>query len=243
MRRTILSLLLAAGLVGAPRPSFAAEPSPKVTEMQQLHGQAQAHVQQYNVTFDAKQLEAAHELLARWLVEHRAHYGDTPAAVSVRAPVEQQLSTIDAELQRVGAAASAGPAVPVAVAPARPVMSPEQAAELRASRGWIAGGVTSIALGGVVLVGVSLPLWLLRERALRRANEQTFYADEQRLVSRARRRQAGAFATFAVGAAFAGAGVAMLTVGVVKRMRVRSELSWAPALGPGFAGASATLRF
>lgn len=252
MRRTILSSCLASclavGLVLAPRPSVAAEPTPQVAELQALHGQAQARVERYNTSYDVADLTTARELLAQWLVGHRALYGDTPAATSVRAPIEQQLGMIDAELLRVGAVARPVPVAPMgppvaAPPPPRPTLTPEQSAELGRARAWTAGGTTSLVVGGVMLAGVSMPLWLLRERALRRANEEQFYVDEQRLVSRARRRNTGAIATFAVGATLAGAGIAMLTVGGVKRSRVRRELSVAPAFGAGFAGASATLRF
>jgi hypothetical protein len=261
MRRPILSLMVAMGLVAMPRPSWAAAeteaeleageqpaaPSLTVAELQAAHAQAQAQVERYNATHDPSHLAAARQLLAQWLVEHRALYGDTQEAASVRAPIEQQLGTIDAELTRVSGAAPApavAPAVaPVAAAPPRPVMTPDQLREHKTSRALMVAGTTSLVVGGVSLVTVSLPLWMLRDRALRRANEETFYVDEQRLVSRARRRQAGAIATFGVGALLAGAGVALLAVGGVKRARLRRELSVVPELGRGFAGASVTLRF
>jgi hypothetical protein len=242
MRRAILSLLVATSLVAAPRPSLAAEPEPtlEVAELQAMHGQAQAQVERYNVTHDPSLLTSARELLARWLVEHRARYGDTAEAESVRAPIEQQLGMIDAELLRVTPPA---PVVAPAPAPSKPPLTPQQNADLSSARVWTALGASSLGTGGLTMVVVSLPLWLLRDRALRRADEQRFYVDEQRFVSRARRRHVGAIATFAIGAVLAGAGVAMLTVGGVKRARVRRELSVAPELGRGFAGASATLRF
>jgi hypothetical protein len=122
-------------------------------------------------------------------------------------------------------------------------MTPEQAAELRRARALMTTGGTAVALGGLTLVAASLPLWLLRDRALRRADEQAFYVDEQRLVSRARRRHAGMIATLAVGTTLAGVGVALLGVGAAKRLRLRRELAIVPELGRGFAGASATFRF
>lgn len=245
MRRIILSWCLAIGMVALPRPILAAEPATTVTELQAMHGQAQERVLRYNTSHDPADLSVARELLARWLVEHRALYGDTSEAASVRAPIEQQLGMIDAELLRVAPAPAPPPAptVPVVAAPPPPVMTAEQNAELRRARAWTSGGTASLVVGGSVMLGASLPLWLLRDRALHRADEQTFYVDEQRLVSRARRRHAGAIATLAVGATLAAAGVAMLTVGGVKRQHVRRELSFAPEFGRGFAGASATLRF
>jgi hypothetical protein len=261
MRRIVLSLVVGLG-VGAPsRPSLAAtgagapateagappaETNPRAAELRAMHAEAEQRVERYNATSDASHLAAARELLARWLVEHRTIYGDTPAANSVRAPIEQQLGMIDAELVRVSAATtpSVVPAPAPAAAPApRPAMTPEQATELRRARALMTTGGTAMALGGLTLVGASLPLWLLRERALRRADEETFYVDEQQLVSRARRRQAGAIATLAVGTTLAGVGVALLTVGAVKRLRLRRELAIVPELGPRFAGASASFRF
>jgi hypothetical protein len=254
MRRTILSLLVAVGLVALPRPSVAAagtaseaqpvEPAPKLAELQAMHGQGQEQVERYNATHDVSHLAAARELLSRWLVEHRALYGDTQEALSVRAPIEQQLGMIDAELTRVGA--TSPPPVVVAPVPAptpRPAMTPAQVADHKSSRRWLALGTTSLVTGGVMVAAVSLPLWMLRDRALRRADEERFYVDEQRLVSRARRRQTGAIATLAVGSVMAAAGVGMLTVGGIKRLRVQRELALAPEFGRGFAGASATLRF
>lgn len=254
MRRIILPFVVAVGLCMPVRPSLAApsapaaEVDPRVTQLQSMHAEAQQRVERYNATLDASHLDAARELLARWLVEHRALYGDTDEAKSVRAPIEQQLGTLDAELVRVRG--STAPPVAVAPAPApvpapapRPAMTPEQATELRKARALVTTGATATVVGGLTLVGASLPLLLLRDRALRRADEQTFYVDEQRLVSRARRRHAGAIATFAVGTTLAAVGVALMTVGGVKRARLRRELVIVPELGRGFAGASATIRF
>ena len=92
-------------------------------------------------------------------------------------------------------------------------------------------------------MAASLPLWLLRDRALRRADEQTFYVDERRVLSRARRRHAGMVATLAVGTTLAGVGLTLLGVGLAKHLRLRRELAIAPELGPGFAGVGASFRF
>lgn len=255
MRRIVLSLVVAMGLLAPVRPSLAAtetEANPKVAELQAMHGQAQQRVERYNATLDPSHLSAARELLARWLVDHRALYGDTPEAKSVRAPIEQQLGSIDAELLRVGGGATVAPVAVTPVGPpsaAGPGGSPPPRptyahnAALGRARALVSTGVATTAVGGLTLLGASLPLWMLRNRALRRANEQTFYVDEQRLVERARRRQAGAIATFAVGTALVGTGVALITVGAIKRLRLNRELAVVPEFGRGFAGASATLRF
>lgn len=262
MRRVVLSFVVAMGMLVPARPSLAASravaapaeanPNPKVAELQAMHGQAQQRVERYNATLDASHLSAARELLARWLVEHRALYGDTAEASSVRAPIEQQLGAIDAELLRVSGSTTATPVAVAPVGPPAPVgptdpppprMTHADNAELNRARALINTGIGATAVGGLTLVAASLPLWMLRDRALRRANEQTFYVDEQRLIGRARRRQAGAIATFAVGTTLLGAGVALITVGAVKRLRVRREFAVVPELGRGFAGASATLRF
>lgn len=260
MSRVILSFVVAMGMLVPVRPSLAAtraaaapaEVDPKVAELQAMHGQAQQRVERYNATLDASHLSAARELLARWLVEHRALYGDTAAANAVRAPIEQQLGSIDAELLRVNGSTTATPVAVVPVGPPAaagptdappPRMTPADNAELNRARALVNTGVGTAVVGGLTLVGASLPLWMLRDRALRRANEQTFYVDEQRLIGRARRRQAGAIATFAVGTTLLGAGVALITVGAVKRLRLRREFAVVPEFGRGFAGASATLRF
>jgi len=253
MRRMVLSLVVTLGLAAPSRPSLAApdaaaqpaEVDPRVAELQAMHAEAEQRVERYNATQDATHLMVARQLLARWLVEHRERYGDTPEANSVRAPIEQQLGMIDAEIERVAALTTPSAVVtstPPAPAP-RPAMTPEQATQMRRARALMTIGGTTLALGGLTLVGASLPLWVLRERALRRASEQTFYVDEQRLVSRARRRHAGALATLAVGTTLAGVGVALLSVGAVKRLRLRRELAIVPELAPGFAGASASFRF
>lgn len=252
MRRAVLSVVVAVGLGLPARPSLAApEPAPAPTDagsrasaLQAMHAEAQQRVERYNATHDASHLAAARELLARWLVEHRALYGDAAEAATVRAPIEQQLGAIDAELVRVGAPVAPTAAVAPVPAPApRPAISPEHVAALRRARAMVGSGIAMTVAGGVTLMTVSLPLWVLRNRALRRANEQTFYVDERRLVARARRRHAGAVTTCAVGTVLAAAGVTLLAVGGVKQARLRRELTLAPELGPGFAGASAVLRF
>jgi hypothetical protein len=261
VRRIVLSLVVAMGLLVPVRPSVAAAPAeaqaetqanPKVAELQAMHGEAQQRVERYNATLDASHLTTARELLTRWLVEHRALYGDTAEAKSVRAPIEQQLGAIDAELARVGGSTTAVPVVVMPVGPAAvagpgdsPPPRPTYAhhAAMRRAQSLVRTGVGTTAVGGLTLLAASLPLWMLRNRALRRANEETFYVDEQRLVSRARRRQAGSIATFAVGTTLVGAGVALITVGAIKQLRLRRELAVVPEFGRGFAGASATLRF
>lgn len=252
MRRLVVSLVLALGMAAPSQPVLAAtktaaqpaEVDPRVAELRAMHAEAEQRVERYNATHDATHLSVARELLARWLVEHRALYGDTPEANSVRAPIEQQLGAVDAELVRVAAVATPSAVTTPTPAPApRPAMTPEQAAGLRRARALMATGGTAMALGGLTLVAASLPLLLLRDRALRRADEQTFYVDEQRLLSRARRRHAGMVATLAVGTTLAGVGVALLSVGVAKHLRLRRELAIAPELGPGFAGVGASFRF
>jgi hypothetical protein len=221
-----------------------AEDDPRVVELRTMHAEAQQRVERYNVTHDASHLVVARERLARWLVGHRDLYGDTPEAMAVRAPLEQQLGTIDAELVRVGPPpATAGAPAPTAHVSPPPAMTREHVERLRRAKGLVGGGVATLAVGGLVLTCVSLPLWVLRNRALDRANAQQFHVDERRLLSRAKRRHAGAITTFAVGSALAGAGVAMMTVGAVQRLRLRNELAIVPDLGPGFAGASASFRF
>ncbi|MCX4239939.1 hypothetical protein [Paraliomyxa miuraensis] len=262
MMRTILSVAVAASVV-MPLPAVAArgatttvvEPylkvAPKVEELQAMHGQAQEKVQLYNGTHDPAHLAEARELLARWLVEHRALYGDTPEAASVRAPIEQQLGQIDAELTRVRPAVAPQPppaelqpaAAPAPAEPPPPAMREDQAEDLRSGRALVAGGSSMFSVGAVTLLAVSLPLWALRNQALERASRETFYVDEQRLIDRARRRQTGGIVTLAAGSALVLGGIAMMAVGGARRARVRRELALVPTLAPGHAGASMTMRF
>lgn len=216
--------------------------SPRVVELQRLHGAAQQHIEAYNASRNVADLDEARVLLTRWLVGHREVYGDTPEAVAVRGPIEQQLGSIDAELLRVGA--HAPPPTPVVEPePAPRPMSREQLVALQRARKLTGAGTTLIVMGSLTVLGAGLPLWLLRDRALRRANEQRFYVDEQRLVMRARRRQAIALSMTVVGSGLAAAGLGLVVVGGVRRSQARRELTLAPELGWGLAGASATLRF
>lgn len=227
-------------------PAPPAEDDPRVVALRSMHAEAQQRVERYNATHDASHLAAARELLAQWLVQHRSLYGDGADAMAVRAPLEQQLGMIDAELVRVGppppAVVAPAPAPTAADRPPRP-MTREQNERLRRAKGLVGGGVSMFVIGGITLTCVSLPLWVLRNRALERANEQQFYIDERQLLARAERRHVGAITTLAVGSALAGAGIAVMTVGAVERLRLRNELALVPALGPGFAGASASFRF
>lgn len=258
MIRTMLTILVSVGLTATPAMARAARTSateaetatvteaataegasdPRVYRLQTMYAEAQSRVQRYNETRQLEDLQVARELLATWLAEHRVLYGDTQAALAVRAPVQQQLETVDAQI----AAIVAPP--PRVVAPSAPVAdaAPRDPAE-DVGRGLIHGGTALLVVGGSAVLGVGVPLLATRDRALDRAATREFRVEQQADLDRARRRHAGAITMFAVGGSLAVVGISMLAVGGAKRAQARRRLSVAPLLGPGFAGASATLRF
>ncbi|MEM9458267.1 MAG: hypothetical protein AAGF11_29090 [Myxococcota bacterium] len=216
-------------------PGRATEPTtdPRVVRLQRIYADAQARVQRYDQQGAPSDLQAARDGLATWLADHHTLYGDTPAARQVRASVQQQLDSIDARI----AARSAPP-------PPRTVAPPSPAGDVahHAGSGLIHGGTALLVVGGASVLGVALPLVAVRDRALDRAASAQFRVEQQADLDRARRRHTGAMAMFVVGGSLAAAGLSMLVVGGTQRARAR-RLSMTPQLGPGFAGASATLRF
>ncbi len=255
MRRLLsvmaLGLCVAAApcMASAAQPA-AADPETRALRLQALHVEAQRLIDSYNAGRDPTHLTAARDRLALWVVEHTELFGDGADASAQRAPVERQLGMVEAELSRVAPALTARPQpAPTPVAPtvapvvsAGPPPNPVLVAERRKAAKWNGSGITFVALGGGTLLGATMPLLLLRNRALRRANEQRFYVDEQEHIERARRRQVAAMTTLGVGVSLVGIGVAMVAKGTVHAARAR-RLAWSPQVGRGFAGASATLRF
>ena len=100
--RAPISLVLALGLGVVSPVARAAEPAPspevRAVQLQTLFTEAQLHVDRYNSTRDSKHLVVARELLAQWLVDHRALYGDSKEAIAQRSTIEQQLGMIDADV-------------------------------------------------------------------------------------------------------------------------------------------------
>ena len=252
--RAPISLVLALGLGVVSPVARAAEPAPspevRAVQLQTLFTEAQLHVDRYNSTRDSKHLVVARELLAQWLVDHRALYGDSKEAIAQRSTIEQQLGMIDAELEHLSSAGTVAPAPAPAPMPApvmvdeerAPSVDPRRVEAQRQAQRWTRGGGAVLTLGLLTVVGASLPLWGLRNSALRRADEQTFRVDQERYFERAQRRQVGAIATLAVGAPLAALGVAMITVELVKRSQAR-QLTLMPEAGVGYAGAGLRLRF
>lgn len=250
--RIVVTTVLAIGLALAPvaaKGAAAPEQDVRVVQLQTIFDEAQQRIDQFNSTRDGTHLVVARELLVRWQADHRALYGDSPEALRQRATIDTQLEMIDAELARLqprdptpapmpAPAAAAGTdteRAPMAPSPAR------RAAERRA-RSWIQGGSAMLTVGSIVMLGVSVPLWALRDAALRSAAEQEFRVDRERDFRRAQRRQVGAVATLVVGAPLVAAGAGLIVAGVSKRAQAR-RLTLLPEAGPTYAGATLRLRF
>ncbi|MBL4686882.1 MAG: hypothetical protein JKY37_19965 [Nannocystaceae bacterium] len=125
-------------------------------------------------------------------------------------------------------------------APAQPAASEGSPDAGRGKTVKIWGGIT---LGtGLVVIAASGITWGLRNTAIRRANRQKFYVDEQRLIDRARRRHTTAVVGLGVGTSLALIGTALLITGAVVTQRER-RAAFTPVLTPGYAGVAASLRF
>lgn len=251
-----LRLALAASLAATPVASahastpvvaqVAVQPAgiPKTAEeLDALYAHAQMQVEGYNATGDVAKLRVAHEELNRWLTAHAQLYGYAEAAAKSRAPVQQQIAALDEVLGK-----SAPAPTPVAATPPPtpgPAMTPEQANRRRTYDKMSTWGIVSLSLGVGTLVLGALPAWALRNRALDNAAEERFYVEEQKYLSRARRRENATYGLLAVGSAVTALGIALIAVGASGRARIRREmsLSLSPSFGPGLTGASATVRF
>ncbi len=252
MTRAMMSVVLSVGMAMAPVTVQAAQTQtqagaasqeaapvdPRVRELQQMYAEAQDRVSRFNRTNDKKHLREAQSLLQRWLTQHTALYGHTEAAVGVRAPVQEQLDSIEAQL---------APPPPVVVAPApapAPVdQPPPQSSPDDVGKGLINGGIGLLSLGAAASLGVGLPLWVLRNESLNDARRETFHVRQQEDIDRARRRQTGAISMFAIGGSLALGGILMIVGGSVQRSKARRQVAVTPQFGRGFAGASATVRF
>lgn len=248
--RAALALALAAdpsarpnALRARPEPVLAVQPAATPATpaaLDELYTHAQMQVEGYNTTGDVAKVRVAHEELQRWLVGHAKVYGYGEAAASARAPVQQQLAMLEKILKDTGTPAATAPAP---VAASGPAMSPEAAERLRTYDKLTTLGIISLSLGGGTLLVGALPAWLLRNRALSNAADERFYVEEQKYIERARRRQTAAYVMLGVGSALVALGIAGVAVGAGGRARMRRDMAVAPALAPGFAGATATFRF
>lgn len=246
MTRSILSLFVAIGLATTPMmtraaqtPAEAAAVDPRVHRLQTMYADAQAKVAHYEQSRDPQELYDARSLLMTWLEEHRITYGDSPAALDVRAPVYEQVRSIEA---RLAAAALPSPTTPPPAAVASPPETDDDTDV--AGRGLIGGGASMLAMGAAGVLGVGMPFWALRSQSIDEADRAHFRVDQEEHLDRARRRETTAVTMFAMGGVLAAGGVLMLAGGVVMRARARRHrMAVTPQLGPGFAGASATVRF
>lgn len=244
-----LTLCVTPAMAQAAEPAPTRAPDTREVELQTLYVEAQQRVGQYNATQDVAQLVVARELLSRWLVGHANIYGNSAVAVAQRETIEQQLGLIDAELARVAAPTPAP--VPVGAAP-QPQSEPpppvltaadrERLALRRESRAWTWSGAGLLTVGVATTLGISVPLWVSRNNALRDAQEEEFRADQERIEDKARRRQAGAIATLAVGVPLTVVGTALMVVGGHKRAQSR-RVSVSAGVGRGSAGAAMTFRW
>ncbi|MCH9687532.1 MAG: hypothetical protein K0V04_39225 [Deltaproteobacteria bacterium] len=261
MRRLLLCVAMSVGVMTMPALAQAqpgSEVEQRVYRLQAMHTEAQRLIDVYNSTRDATQLASARDYLAQWVVEHTDLYGEGADASNQRASVERQLGMVEAELRRVAPTLAPTPAPAPTVAPVTtaspmsPMVNPvisiapapnaEQTYERQKAARWNGAGFTFAALGGATLLGATIPLWVLHNQALERANEQRFYVDEQRFLGRARRRQVAAYTTLGVGISLTGIGLALIAKGTVHSVRAR-RLAWSPQVGRGFAGVSTTVRF
>jgi hypothetical protein len=246
--RLALSTALASDPAASVGPSparavLAIQPSAPATPeaLDELYTHAQMQVEAYNATGDVAKVRVAHEELSRWLVGHAKIYGYGDAATKARAPVQEQIAMLEQVLGPAGTPAAT--VSPTPATPTSPAMTPEQAERRRTYDKLTTWGVVSLSLGaGLVVVG-ALPAWLLRNRALSNAADESFYVEEQKYIERARRRHIAALAMLGVGCALVGVGIAGLGIGAGGRARLRREMAVAPALGPGFVGGNATVRF
>lgn len=118
----------------------------------------------------------------------------------------------------------------------------ERNAELRRAKTVRNVGAISLATG-FVLVGVSGITYLMRNSALRRADRQKYYVDEQRLIERARRRHVATFVGLGLGAGLTVIGTGLLIAGATWANRANRRTVFTPTLSPSYAGAAATIRF
>ena len=148
----------------------------------------------------------------------------------------------------LGLAVAIAPVLPAhAQAPTETAPSPDPAAvernaDLRRAKTVRTTGAITLATG-VAMFGMSGIAWLMRNSALRRADRQKFYVDEQRLIERARRRHVTTYVGLGLGTGLTVVGTGLLIAGAVWANRANRRTVFAPTLSPGFAGASATLRF
>ncbi len=140
------------------------------------------------------------------------------------------------------AAPASAPAPAPAPIPPRSSHDEQTKADLQRAKTMKTWGGVGLAtgLGLVVVSGIS---WGLRNTALRRADRQKFYVDEQRIIERARRRHITAIVGLGAGASLTVLGTALLITGASLAGRARRRASVSAAFAPGYASGALTLRF
>jgi hypothetical protein len=234
---TVAPLVAAATQPAEGAPSKA----PSKATLDQIYTDAQIHVERYNTTGDKAQLQSARQLLDEWLRGHAQLYGYGQAAVDARAPVQQQVAAIDEQLGP--AATPAATPAPAAEPPPTKSVPPDIAQRQRRSNAMLTSGLVLGAVGLSTVLFVGLPAYGLRNNALDNARQQEFYAEEEKYLRRARRRQNVMISTLAVGGAFTAAGLALVIAGAVGKSRVQRDLAFTPEVGPSFAGGTLRVRF
>ena len=145
-------------------------------------------------------------------------------------------------LAPVAQAKAAPPTEQTQPAPPPDTGAAERNAELRRAKSVRNVGAISLA-SGVAMLGVSGIAYLMRNSALRRANRQKYYVDEQRLIERARRRHVATFVGLGLGAGLTVIGTGLLIAGAAWANRANRRTVFTPTLSPSYAGAAATVRF
>ena len=100
--------------------------------------------------------------------------------------------------------------------------------------------------GALVLLGVTLPSYLLYQRAMDNAADEEFIVERDKVLRRARLRRNFMHGSMAAGAGLAVTGIVLAIAGYSRRntaRRQKAALSWSPQLAPSHFGAAATLRF
>jgi hypothetical protein len=217
---------------------------------------AQAHVRAYRLDRDLGHFDPAQQLLDAYVewVDRPGHTMDD-AEREDRPRALEMLAFIERE--RAARTAATAPTPAPVVEPSKPAAPPMprndsegRESRLRASHALIGSGVVALGLGlgSIVAVGVLVPRGARTERDFEMLQaeigndpptpEQQAQRDE--INRRGIAVNTGVIAAGTCAAVFLAAGIGLLSGGLVVRKRA---LRAAPSVGPGYAGASMSLRF